>query len=34
MREIKPSVLTIILNFIYDHQEDNAQTLPPGHLLH
>jgi hypothetical protein len=21
MREIKPSVLTIILNFIYDHQE-------------
>ena len=25
MREIKPSVLTIILNFIYDHQEENQE---------
>jgi hypothetical protein len=26
MREIKPSVLTIILNFIYDHQEENSEN--------
>lgn len=24
MREIKPSVLTIILNFIYDHQDEDS----------
>lgn len=24
MREIKPSVLTIILNFIYDHQDETT----------
>ena len=24
MREIKPSVLTIILNFIYDHENDEG----------
>ena len=26
MREIKPSVLTIILNFIYDHQEESPDS--------
>ena len=26
MREIKPSVLTIILNFIYDHQEETREN--------
>lgn len=26
MREIKPSVLTIILNFIYDHQDEEEHS--------
>lgn len=34
MREIKPSVLTIILNFIYDHQEPaEGMTKQEGGLI-